>query len=133
MIIVDTNIIVYLAMQSEKTPLAVRAFEKDNRWGAPPLWQSEFLSVLALHMRKKIITLEKAGQIMTESKELIQLEYQVAPINILKLIAASKCSAYDCEFVALAQELDVRLLTEDKQILEQFPDRAISLTNFLQE
>lgn len=132
MIVADTNVIVYLSMQGEKSSLAAKAFEKDNQWIAPLLWQSEFLNVLALYLRKGIVSFEEACQILEKTRELIRLEYEVAPENVLRLVAASKCSAYDCEFIALAQELDIRLLTEDKQILEQFPETAISLTAFLQ-
>jgi predicted nucleic acid-binding protein len=35
-----------------------------------------------------------------------------------------------CEFVALAQDLGVRLVTVDKQILEQFSAVAVSLEAF---
>jgi predicted nucleic acid-binding protein len=34
---------------------------------------------------------------------------------------------YDCEFVALAQHLDVPLVTADKKILREFPVIAKSL------
>ena len=46
---------------------------------------------------------------------------------ILTLAASSALSAYDCEFVALARELNCRLVTVDKQITKTFPDTAISL------
>ena len=44
-----------------------------------------------------------------------------------KEIVATKCSAYDCEFVALAHANGVRLLTVDREILHEFPEVAISL------
>ncbi len=37
------------------------------------------------------------------------------------------CSAYDCEFVALAIQLDTRLDTMDGRLLRAFPERAMSL------
>ena len=49
---------------------------------------------------------------------------------ILDLIAKSDCTAYDCEFVALAKQLDIQLVTADRQLLKEFPDRAISLEEF---
>ncbi len=39
--------------------------------------------------------------------------------------------AYDCEFVALARDLNVPLVTSDKQVLTQFPDVATSLATFV--
>jgi predicted nucleic acid-binding protein len=47
------------------------------------------------------------------------------------LAAGSTCSAYDCEFVALAQELGTVLVTMDKQILRDFPDVAVSIDTFV--
>jgi predicted nucleic acid-binding protein len=45
------------------------------------------------------------------------------------LAARSACSAYDCEFVALARDLDVRLVTADRR-LRGLPDTAISPEDF---
>lgn len=53
--------------------------------------------------------------------------------SLNKEIIATKCSAYDCEFVALAHANGVRLLTVDHQILHEFPEVAISLKRFVQD
>jgi predicted nucleic acid-binding protein len=55
----------------------------------------------------------------------------VRPARVLELAAESGCSAYDCVFVALAEELGVRLVTVDQQILRQFPAIASSPESFL--
>ena len=132
MIVVDTNIIVYFKLQSEKSGLAVQAYQKDPEWLAPLLWRSEFANVLCLYLRKNIISLGGAKRIMDDAVSLLAGEYQVAPERVLDLVAASPCSAYDCEFVALAQELGAKLLTRDRQILEQFPETAVALEEFVQ-
>src|SRR5262249_48380713 len=49
------------------------------------------------------------------------------------MVARSNCTAYDCEFVALAQAEGVQLVTADRQILHEFPDAAISLEKFVRE
>jgi predicted nucleic acid-binding protein len=50
---------------------------------------------------------------------------------VLSLTNASACSAYDCEFVALAKQLNVKLITPDKKILSEFPDHAFSISDYL--
>ena len=54
----------------------------------------------------------------------------VASEQVLQLATSSGCSAYDCEFVAAAQQLGVPLVTEDRAILTAFPDLARSLDLF---
>lgn len=46
-------------------------------------------------------------------------------------VATSRCSANDCELVALAEELGVPLVTSDRQVLAEFPDLARSPEAFL--
>jgi predicted nucleic acid-binding protein len=131
MIVVDTNVLAYLAIDGEKTALADQAYRQDSDWVVPNLWSSEFLNVLALYLRKHLISLDEALFILERAYGFISTEYQVYAPHILDLIISSKCSAYDCEFVALAKELNVKLLTEDKQILEQFPEQAVSLKDYV--
>jgi predicted nucleic acid-binding protein len=87
--------------------------------------------VLALYLRKQWLSLEASQQIMGEALNLMEgLEYEVDSNQVLRLVAQSSCSAYDCEFVALAQELGVALVTMDRQLLRDFPTVAISLAAF---
>jgi predicted nucleic acid-binding protein len=45
----------------------------------------------------------------------------------MELVRHSDCSAYDCEFVALAMMLETKLFTMDKQLLRSFPEYAFPL------
>jgi predicted nucleic acid-binding protein len=131
MIVADTNLIVYLFITGDQTSLAQKVLHKDSQWIVPPLWQSEFRNVLAAHMRRGM-TLSQARQIMEDALETLK-DRQIIPSHekILELILESDCTAYDCEFAALARQLSVQLVTADKQLLEQFPDFAISLEEFV--
>jgi len=132
MIVVDTNIIGYLYLTSDHSLLAEQALLKDPLWSAPLLWRSELRNVLALYIRRGLLSLAEAQAVMEEASRLMQdREYEVTSHQVLNLVATSTCSAYDCEFVALAQDLDIPLITTDKQILEQFPGNAISLEEFV--
>jgi predicted nucleic acid-binding protein len=132
MIVVDTNIIGYLYLSSPHSIQVQEALLKDSQWAAPYLWRSELRNVLALYMRQGRLSLSDAQLLMDEALMLMRgREYTVASVPVLNLVAGSTCSAYDCEFVVLAQDLGVPLVTVDKQILSQFPDVAISLKTFI--
>jgi predicted nucleic acid-binding protein len=133
MIVVDTNVIASMYLNSEHSHQAAQALLKDSHWIAPALWRSEMRNVLAHYLRKQILSLDIARQIMEEAISLmIGHEYDVVSHQVLDLVASSTCSAYDCEFVALARDLDILLITTDRQILKQFPGVAVSLENYIQ-
>jgi predicted nucleic acid-binding protein len=132
MIVVDTNIIVYLYLEGERSAQVEKLLEKDMQWVAPLLWRSEFRNVLALYMRKRNLSLEQAQQIMREAMLLMQgREYEIVSSHVLERVAASGSSAYDCEFVALAEDLGTSLVTVDKKILKEFSQIAVSLDDIL--
>lgn len=58
-------------------------------------------------------------------------EMDVKSVDVLQLVSESKCAAYDCEFVALAIELDTVLVTQNKKVLREFPSVAVSADDFL--
>lgn len=131
MIVVDTNIIGYLFLSSEQSLLAEQALRKDSEWAAPVLWRSELRNVLALYMRRNRIRLEHAQHIMDGALELLRgREYEVLSYEVLRLASESNCSAYDCEFIAAANDLKAPLITVDQELLREFPGVAVSLTMF---
>jgi predicted nucleic acid-binding protein len=118
-------------LSSERSLQAEQALLKDVHWVAPSLWRSEFRNVLALYIRKSILSLDDAIRILEEASMIMRgNEYEVASLPVMQLVAESTCFAYDCEFVALAKDLNIPLVTVDKKILEQFPQFSISLDAF---
>lgn len=131
MIVADTNTIAYLLIAGERTPQAREVLRRDPEWAAPLLWRNEFRSVLAFYLRRKLMSLAQATQLMEEAETLMRGgEYEVVSSRVLSLAADSQCSAYDCEFVALAQELGLPLITSDAKILSEFPTIAVLPQDF---
>ncbi|PYV39328.1 MAG: VapC toxin family PIN domain ribonuclease [Acidobacteria bacterium] len=123
--------IAYLFLKGDSTAQVEKLLEVDSEWTVPFLWRSEFRSVLAFYVRQKIIALDLALRIAREAELMTQdREYEVNSTPVLNLVAGSRCSAYDCEFVVLAQGLNVPLVTSDKRILSEFPSTAVSLEQF---
>ena len=132
MIIVDADLIGALYMQSEQSPLANGIFEKDPDWYAPLLWQSEMRSIITSYLRHKLLTLDKALQIMDEAHALmIEHERFVSSNLVLELVGTSMCTSYDCEYVALAKEMNLTLVTFDKQVVGAFPGIAVFPQHFV--
>jgi predicted nucleic acid-binding protein len=133
-IVVDTNIIAYLLIEGEKTENAVKLLELDDEWAAPFLWRSEFRNILSNYLRKKLLTLDKALELVETATELmIDNEYAVASIDVLSLSNESGYSAYNCEFVSLAKNLGCPLITTDKKLVKVFPKYAMLLENYIKE
>jgi len=132
MIVADTNIISYLFLPTVYSERASQLYKIEPEWAAPSLLRSEFRNVLALYLRQKIVTLAEALVLQDEAEALMtDQEFTVTSLQVLTLTDSSTCSAYDCEFVALAKQLSVKLVTQDKKMLREFPDVAVSLDDFL--
>ena len=129
MIVVDSNVLAYLYLPGEYTAAAEALLEQDSDWAAPILWRSEFRNILAGYLRRKAITFEQANSLQREAESLLEgAEFEVESFAVLELVRDSDCSAYDCEFIALAMKLDTKLITMDKKLLRAFPKRAIALS-----
>jgi predicted nucleic acid-binding protein len=132
MIVADTNTIAYFYINSDKSAQAEQLLLREPRWIAPSLWKSEFRNLLALYLRKNILTLDEILMIIQQAENLmLENEYEVSSVQILHLVNASDCSAYDCEFVALAKLLNIPLITSDKKIINAFPGIAQTIHDFI--
>jgi len=132
MIVVDTNIISYFYLPTEKTTEVERLLIQNPEWAVPILWRSEFRNVLGLYLRKELLTFDQAYAIVGEAEMLLwDKEFEVASFDVLRLVEKSGCSAYDGEFVALAMQLETVLVTADQKLIKAFPKTAIPLADVL--
>ena len=132
MIVVDTNVITYLWLPCAETTLAERLVALDQQWCAPLLWRSEFRNVLVGFARRGLITFEGARRTADDAElQMRDREYAVPSEAVIRMAASSPCSAYDCEFVVLAQTLGVPLVTADRQVVKTFPSIAHSLSSYV--
>lgn len=128
MIVVDSNVLAYLYLPGEFTVATEALLERDPEWAAPVLWRSEFRNILAGYMRRGALTFEQACGLQREAESLMAgSEYEVDSLGVLELVRDSDCSAYDCEFIALASKLKAKLVTMDKKLLRAFPKHAVAL------
>ena len=131
MIVADTNLIAYFLIPGGFTQGARAVYQRDPEWVAPPLWRSEFRNVLILSFRHNVLSLDDVHILMDRAERLMNGQnYQVDSRQILQLAAKSGCAAYDCEFVALAQELGVPLVTSDRALIKKLAPTAVSMQAF---
>lgn len=130
MIVVDSNVVAYLYLPGECTALSEALFEHDPNWAAPVLWRSEFRNILAGYLRRKTLSFAQVCRLQSEAEDLLAgSEFDVESKAVLRLVRDSDCSAYDCEFIALAEKLDTKLATADKKLLKAFPKRTVNLNS----
>lgn len=126
MIVVDTNIISYLLLQGERSDAMERLLKTDGNWVAPRLWLDEFLNVLATYERNGKLPTDQVSQILDDALELMHgASYEVPPERVLAVARRTGCSAYDSQYIALAEDLGAMLYTCDQRILRQCAGLAI--------
>ena len=132
MIVVDTNILAYRWLPGPQGQLIEKLLTIDAEWAAPPLWRSEFRNLLAGLIRSGKMSPSEADAALQMAKRcLIAGEHSVSDQAVLTLVAHSRCTAYDCEFAALAEALGTVLVTEDKALLTAFPKLCRSLSQMI--
>ena len=131
MIVVDVNTIAYLWILGEMTELAEATLEIDSAWISCILWKSEFRNILTGYLRGARMNSGSAQRCLKGAEsQMSGHEYIIPSSLVMQKVSDSNCSAYDCEYVALADDQGIPLVTSDKQILKQFPKTALSLKTF---
>ncbi|HXX33239.1 MAG TPA: type II toxin-antitoxin system VapC family toxin [Thermodesulfobacteriota bacterium] len=132
MIVVDSNIIAARTLTSSLTSEAKQVEEKDPVWIVPVLWRYEFQNILATAIKAKQIRAEQALDIWEKvSNILAENECEPSVSKVISLVAQYEITAYDGQFIAVALEMGIPCLTEDRELREKFPGIAISVDEFL--
>ena len=131
MIVVDVNVLAYLWIPGEMTALAEKALARDPHWVSSILWRSEFRNILAGYLRRGDLDKAAVDRCLSGAESQFSgYEYLIPSELVIRKVAASTCSADDCEYVALAEDLKTTLVTCDKQILAEFPTLTTRLKAF---
>jgi predicted nucleic acid-binding protein len=131
-IVVDTNIVAYLLIRGDRTAAAEATRARDADWRVPPLFVHEWITVLAIHMRKGYMDRDLA--LRTYRRGLAVVKFEQRPLDALRILnlhATTGCSSYDCQFIDLAQSSNVRLVTYDGEILASVPGIAVDPASFV--
>ncbi len=132
MIVADSNLIAYLLIPGDNSALADAVLLKDPEWAVPLICRSEVRNILTLYMRHEGMSLAQARSTMEMAESLWRSqEFAVPSDDVLELTFRHNITAYDGEFVVLAKQLGVPLVTFDKPVRKAFPSVALSAEEFL--
>lgn len=126
MIVVDANVITYLVLKGDYSQQCCDLFVRDSEWVAPRLWRDELSNVLATYERRGVLQRKSALQAFSDAEAIIgDNQYDVSAERILSVAARTRCSGYDAQYIALAEDLGIKLFTFDKKILTAARDIAL--------
>jgi predicted nucleic acid-binding protein len=134
MIVADTCLVFHLFNETALTETAQKILSKDPHWILPHLWKEEYANVLSKLARKERRAIDEVIDLFNFTvEELKNCEVYIDPKKALKLSIENKISVYDAHFVVLAMDFDTLLVTEDKEILKNCSDIALSMYDSLEQ
>jgi predicted nucleic acid-binding protein len=132
MLLVDTNIVAYLLINGDYTEAAQELRRRDPDWRSEAFLLVEFTNVLASSVARKRMTLSLAEDFLAKVSSLFDGKLGRIPhASVLAIAARHRVSAYDARFLALADRIRSRLVTEDTRLRSAAPGLTQSLADAL--
>lgn len=129
MVLVDTNILAYLLIEGDRTPLAQALYERDPDWRSEAFIMVEFSNILATYVRTQAMTYKQGLTLLAKSQALISTLTTLEHAEGLETATDFKISAYDARFIAVAKDMRVKLVTEDSKLRAAVPAWTTSLAD----
>ncbi len=126
MIVVDTNIIAYFLIRGDRLSEIVDSlYDADPDWVSPRLWLDEYLNVLATHVRNGGLQAHLSVELLSDAIDLMKgRSFEVIPDRVLSVANRIGCSAYDAQYVSLAEDMGLQLYSFDRRLVQKCPDIA---------
>jgi len=124
-IVSDCTVIARFIIRADDPRPVDLLFERDQEWLAPNLWQAEFASVLIKYERAGRLSPEGTAAMIGRALELLSpATHDVSIARVLETARRTGCSTYDGHYIALAEDLNLKLYTYDEEILKKCPRLA---------
>ncbi len=131
MVVVDTNIVTYLLIEGDRTRQAQALFAKDSDWRSEAFLLVEFSNVLATYRRVQALSSQQAETLLAEAARRVRELLSVPNLRALHCAERFAVSAYDARFLAAADTLGAKLVTEDAKLRAAAPELTRSLAQAL--
>ena len=126
MIVADTNLVLALSCRSDNTKRAFEILARDPEWIAPPIWESELRNALLKLIRSGSIGIQTANAATAFASKWVTT-LPVSSLAVLRIAESHGITAYDTEFAALGEWLEVPVLSYDTDLtvagLATHPDK----------
>ena len=131
MVVVDTNILAYLLISGDRTDFARALFERDAEWKSDAFVLIEFSNILATYERRGDLDRTEADRLQNDAETLLRGLVNIPHVTALETARQFGVSAYDARFLAAAEQLKSRLVTEDAKLRSAAPELTLSLAESL--
>lgn len=132
--VVDTNVIFPLIVRSAQTDAAIMLREHDPVWVTEPFALIEFSNILATYWRAGHVSRDKALEYLEIAQDF--LEPNFVPVTYAKALDVAMrygVTAYDARFLAVAETLGEKLITEDTRLRKAAPHLTQSIDEALKK
>jgi len=131
-LIVDTNVVAYLLIEGDFTAAARSLHHHDDDWRSEAFIMVEFVNVLTASIAARRMDLGLARRFLAGATSLLQGKVMSIPHEaVLSVAVEYRVTAYDARFLALARQLQTRLVTEDAKLRAAAPALTQSLAEAL--
>ena len=132
MVLVDTNVVVALWVQSDRTDRARRLLERDPDRRTESFALIEFANVMSTYVRNGLAVESQALLRLEEAERFLGPGMVLASHrSSLSAAVAHGVAVYDARFLVVASELGVRLVSEDLKLRRAAPELTQSLDQAL--
>ena len=130
--VIDTSILIPAFVDAPISASARRVVDPKAKWILPPLWRFEFTSAMVTLVRAGEIDSATAFGMMDDARtSVVNREVPVDQNQVLRTAVRYKISAYDAQYISLAEEYGTVCVTADEELLKKVPDHTISLARLL--
>jgi predicted nucleic acid-binding protein len=132
MVVVDTNIVAHLVLEGDVTAGARALLAADTDWHSESFLLVELTNVMATAVRSGRMKTVAAESALMDGERIIATGLHAAPhADVLALALKYGVSGYDARFLAVAERLATKLVTEDAKLRKAAPALTQSLAQAL--
>ena len=131
MVAVDTNVLAYLLIEGDRSREAHALLARDPDWRSENFVLVEFSNLLATYVRAGALARKQAEGLLAAAETRMSALVNVPHARALSVAADLSISADDARFIAAAQVLGTKLVTEDAKLRAAAPALTLSLSQAL--